>query len=221
MKNEWVKRLKEAGYDQHWAMNDSAHQEGHFSDVFDHGIYINNKLNLGFKEEHIFLVAYFHDLFAWSRDNHEQLSHAYVLTSKCPVLEKLIGEDPTGSIRNLCAMACKEHRASYTPSPSYYSTFSDLMASADRPLPKSKDEYIKGLVERATNYRKDKFPTLSNEEIITGVGEHLKDKFGVNGYQAIPDSYRKLYGKQLDSLSKAVDNLTIHELTELVMNNFL
>ncbi|MNE13589.1 hypothetical protein D3C80_1064300 [compost metagenome] len=124
--------------------NDLAHQIGHFNAVEVCGNEINNRLKLGYDPKMIMLVAYLHDMFAWSRVNHHIMSWQYVLTSDMDLLCTL-----TGPERKLVAYGCKEHRASFGGK--FTSAFSELMNSADRELPGN----VPAMLERAIQYRVD------------------------------------------------------------------
>ncbi len=57
-----------------YQLNDEAHRVKHFSNVEKCGNEINQRLGLGFDSRLILLVAFFHDMFAWSRINHHDMS---------------------------------------------------------------------------------------------------------------------------------------------------
>ncbi|MNF21516.1 hypothetical protein D3C81_176670 [compost metagenome] len=171
--------------------NDLAHQIGHFNAVEVCGNEINNRLKLGYDPKMIMLVAYLHDMFAWSRVNHHIMSWQYVLTSDMDLLCTL-----TGPERKLVAYGCKEHRASFGGK--FTSAFSELMNSADRELPGN----VPAMLERAIQYRVDNLGWTDNEESRLAVRDdavaHIKEKFGDGGYARYPEMYLRCFAAELE-----------------------
>lgn len=179
-----------------WQLNDLAHRENHFIEVERCGLHINETLGLGFDPELIMMAAYFHDLFAWSRYNHHQLSAKWVRTTDFQPIVDLSNVD-----REYLAQACAHHRASRDPSLKFPSKFAELINSADRGMPGDVDS----MLERAIAYRTSKGgdPATNRADSIA----HLKEKFGTNGYASYPQMYIDVFGEQLMMQRQEIDNL--------------
>ena len=85
----------------------------------------------------------------------------------------------------LIATMCEEHRSSGGPCSNIYSA---MLNDADSLL-----DSIYNLVERTWTYNHNHKPNASEEEIYNVAYEHLKEKFGRNGYQ----QYRTEYAREL------------------------
>lgn len=196
--------------------NDSAHRTEHFDDVLLTGLYINERLELGYNPLAILLVAYIHDLFAWSRDNHHQLSWHFMMTTQDPlileILQRIEQESNVSDIREAIAYGCLEHRASYKGA--FTNTFSQLMNSADRGMPKG----VESILARAYAYARDNNPPTSVQGLLEISIAHLKDKFSRNGYARYPEMYQQIFSDELEELWDAVDDLA---LTDELLSRFL
>lgn len=178
-----------------WEVNDAAHRIEHFTEVEECANHINDKLGLKFPKKLILLVAFFHDMFAWSRYNHHQLSAEWVLTTDLPMIRVLTQEE-----REMVAAGCREHRASGTEP--FTCDFAELMCSADRGFPTTDVEKI---LERAILYRLDK--GYSPEDARAGAIEHVKEKFGSKGYARYPRFYEQAFASELKLQREMVDQL--------------
>jgi hypothetical protein len=181
-------------FNKQYRLNDTAHRVKHFAEVEKVALIMNARLNLNQSPMLIMLAAYFHDLFAWSRHNHELLSAAWMHTSDYPLL---ISYDE--DIRVELSNACYEHRASYKGE--FSSVLSELISSADRGMPKSKE----CLFERSYEYHRSR--DHSHEESVHNAIEHIKDKHGSDGYARYPDLYLKFYGEQIKQIKLEIDKL--------------
>lgn len=179
-----------------YQLNDAAHREDHFEEVFKTGVDINKRLNLGFSENLIMMAGYLHDLFAWSRENHHVLSTEFVDGTCHPMITVLGSLD-----RSLLATACYCHRASYKGE--FPNSFAELINSADRGIPQSSDK----LLQRAIDYRTSRGFQGTQEELLRDAISHVKEKFGSNGYARYADMYLECYAKELEELRKEVDEL--------------
>lgn len=209
---EWLKKTT-VKYSDAWKLNDTAHRQKHFDDVYHHGVWLNDKLNLGFKKELIFAAAYFHDLFAWSRHNHHEMSYHYILTTDCYIVTELLGEIGS-SDREVVAMACKEHRASFKGVHSYL--FTDFFASADRGVASSPTTRVVEVVRRAYHYSKSTMEDSTEQEILENVLQHMHDKFGTKGYMSYPMVYTKAYEGVIKETQEAFDSLTLQTIKKLL-----
>lgn len=169
-----------------WAANDPAHREAHFKDVQHTAWMINEKLNLGYDKTLIMLAAYFHDLFAWSRHNHHEMSAHFIKTTDFEPIVQLSSVD-----RAMLAAACAEHRASFKGG--FSCEFAELINSADR----GKPEAITW-IERAVLVKMHRSVNMNDRHDLQGslhaAIAHLKDKLGPEGYARYPDMYIKSFG---------------------------
>lgn len=183
-------------FSQAWELNDLAHRQDHFEEVFKTGIHLNEDQHYYFDPVHILFAAYFHDMFAWSRVNHHELSFLWMRTTDHPVTRHL-----TASAIKMVAHACLEHRASFKGT--FTSEFAELINSADRGFP----DDVPAMVERSRKYWLTHNPLMSDDERMAGVIAHIKEKFGHNGYARYPDIYLKTFGDRLDAMRDEVERL--------------
>lgn len=188
-------------FSKHWELNDGAHRIGHFAEVEACALEIVKRLDLDHDPLLIMLVAYFHDMFAWSRHNHELMSHQWVLTNDHPIFKVLDEESISFESRELVADACREHRASYDGEFSH--EFSALMSSADRGFPGE----VEAMVLRSVRYHHDALKVADPVEARTRAIAHVKEKFGTGGYARFPDLYGRAFQAELDAQRLAIDAL--------------
>lgn len=190
-------------YGKKWELNDQGHQQPHFRAVEECGNYINETLSLGQDPKLILYVAWFHDLFAWSRNNHHEIAFEWIKSTDCPIISQL-----TRPERETVAYACLEHRASGKGEDHRFHThLSELMCAADRGFPTN----AKALLARAINYRIEK--GVSFNRAILEATEHVKAKYGTDGYAYYPKLYREVFGEALTLQRKEVDDLTLPNTT--------
>lgn len=192
------KDLKEA-FGQHWGLNDAAHQQSHFEEVYRTGYHINKKLGWHYDPKDIFFAAYFHDLFAWSRINHHELSAHWFETTDHLLILLHYGNNLSG--RRLVTAGCREHRASFKGE--FSNTFAELINSADRGMPGD----ASAMLFRAVQYREHHFPEQSEDQRMAESIKHIKDKFGHNGYARYPNMYKRVFGEELELQRQAIDKL--------------
>lgn len=175
--------------------NDTAHRATHFWNVEQCGRLLNDRLGLGFDPKLIMLAAHFHDMFAWSRNNHDLLSAKWVLTTDYPAIVELDKHD-----RKLVSWACRQHRASFKGH--FVHKFAELFNAADREVPGD----VKAMIERAVQFRMAK--GLTREEAYGPAVEHIKEKYGaVVGYARYPQLYLDVFGDELAAQRRIIDNL--------------
>lgn len=187
-----------------WELNDPAHRVDHFKDVEVTGMRINRELGLGYPLEMITATAYLHDLFTWSRINHHLLSAQWAETTDHWTMVVFSDEQ-----RMMIAAACREHRASYRGM--YTGPFSELMASADRGMPKP----VLAMVNRSIEYTKAQGHTV--EEATPLAIAHVKDKYSKGGYGRYPNMYYTVFGKELGAQYQAIKTLTVENFHELLV----
>lgn len=196
---EMIDRTREkiiADFTDKWALNDRAHRIEHFQSVEATGLHINRVLGLDCDPYLIMMAAFFHDMFAWSRHNHEWMSSEWVATTDYPIFQEMEDDEV-----EMLADACREHRASYEGE--YSTHFSALIASADRGFPM----FVTDMLERSKMYHLDALK-LGEEAANVGAVTHLKEKFGTGGYARFPDLYVEAFGKDLEHQRFLIDNLT-------------
>lgn len=187
-----------AKYSKHWELLDAAHRIEHFDSVFETALLIMSRSSPMADPQEVFVVAYFHDLFTWSRSNHHLLSETFIRTTNCTLVTSMLD---TPEAVDRVALACREHRASWTGG--FSSDLSRLMSAADRGIPKSAET----LLERARLFAATHNPSFSLDEVnATAVG-HIKEKYGRNGYAKIPASHREMFAQEYELLYDEIDRL--------------
>lgn len=193
MTNNELRAAIKAEFGQAWLLNDRAHREEHFQEVETTGMLIRDRLRLEIGDQEIIIVAWFHDLFAWTRMNHHIMSYTWMMTNNWEPLRRY------KHIRRRLAQACKEHRASYRGE--FFSPLSELMNAADRERPGD----VEAMVERSIKYHIDRGLAPGRER--EGAIKHMKEKFGTGGYARFPLIYEEAFGEELERQRKAIDAL--------------
>jgi len=172
--------------------NDKAHQIDHVDNVWSEFCRLANKFNYKLDRKVSFLGVYLHDIFSDDeyRDIHNIKAYRYVIETmvavdnECPVVEHTWDLDCT-EITTIANMVLY-HRASIKID---YDTFPidvdyiTLIRAADKGIPIFEDA-----LNRTLEYNKAK------NKAIDDVINHLRDKFGVNGYLWENDTkYKELY----------------------------
>lgn len=189
-------------FSDHWELNDRGHQREHFEAVFQCAKHINEVLDLGHNEIKMLFAGYFHDFFAWTRVNHHELAYQYFMTADHPVIMEYFDNSTAGKIRRTSvALACREHRASYTGE--FSGQFSELINSADRCFPGD----VQALLKRTYDHRLTTHPELSEDERMKLCIEHMKHKAGSKGYARYPDLYMRVFSKELKLQMEEIDDL--------------
>lgn len=177
-----------------WELNDPAHRLEHFANVERCALVIDDRLNLGQDKALILLAAFFHDLFAWSRTNHHLLSETYVRTTDYHIFKGLLPDE-----REMVALACGQHRASYKGE--FSNVLCELINAADRDLPGD----VEAMMRRSLAYNLAQ--GHSQEEADRIMRTHLKEKFGVNGYARYPKIYQDAFGDELEQQRQDIMNI--------------
>lgn len=181
-----------------WKQNDPAHREQHFLDVYSTAMIIQTRVkDIEYDPIAIVFAAYFHDLFAWSREDHHERSHQFMLDTDHP----LIRDNMTDFTREWVALACREHRASFKGQ--FSSTFTALINAADRGLPGN----VPLMIDRAVKFREHRHPEMSADECMAGAIQHIKEKYGRNGYARYPEIYNRAFAEELALQRQAIDLL--------------
>lgn len=193
----------------HYLLNDPAHRTEHFHYVFFTGCHLNKVVKTPYHTLAVLLVAYLHDLFAWSRENHHELSHLFVVGTEnkhiVEMMNMIAAENKNGwdleETRRQIAMACLQHRASFKGE--FYSEFCELMNSADIGAP----ETVERTILRSLKYSLSKFPTLTEEEHYERVASHMEEKFSSKGYLRLPALYMKCFATEVADFQRAMDSV--------------
>lgn len=176
-------------------LNDAAHQATHFDRVEACGNKINAVLRLGYDPKLIMLVAYFHDMFSWSRANHHELSGTFVETTEYVLIAGLSKEE-----RQLVADGCREHRAS-RPIKVFSNEFAMMMNNADREEPTSAE----AMIQRAMDGRMSRGATEAVARL--SAIEHIKEKYAKGGYYQYGSMYLDVFGTQIEKILEDINQL--------------
>lgn len=180
-----------------WELNDLAHRVGHFSEVYQTGLEMSTRLGVNPNKKLLLFSSYFHDMFAWSRENHHLLSEEFI-RGTC---HELISDHLTTTERELVAGACRKHRASNKEP--FANFFEEFFNAADRERPISAEVTL----QRAIAFRKSRNPEMSEETVIANSIKHIKEKYGTNGYASYPDCYRIAFADELKKLQQEIAEL--------------
>ncbi|MEG2092137.1 hypothetical protein [Cetobacterium sp.] len=177
-----------------------AHGISHIKDVLKSGATIKGaKLNL---EEELAII--FHDCGnKINRKMHHILS-AEIFREVCDnLLDNLTIER--------VANAIQKHRASYNGD--FDNDLEELLSSSDRGNP----DDIKNIVVRSYKYGLEELK-LSESASVNHALEHIKNKYSREGYAKYPDMYLKFYSDQMNTFYKAVDDLKLKDILEIIHN---
>jgi hypothetical protein len=186
-------------YSAHWELLDPAHRLSHFDSVFNTALVIMERSPLlDVNPEEVFLVAYYHDLFTWSRNNHHFLSETFIRTTSCQIVREFA---PTPEAIDRVALACREHRASWAGE--FSGDLSRLMSAADRGVPST----AQSLLNRALFYAAAHNPGKTDEQIMELSVAHIREKYGRTGYAKIPLDHLEMFREEYEILYAEIDNL--------------
>jgi len=179
---------------------DKAHDIDHAIEVCLRALDMNLKLGLNQNEYMIIVAAIMHDMASGiSHDTHEVIAAEFIRSDDFK--ESRIGECYSDDILNKIATAILEHRASFSQDREYSSVLSELIASADRDKPS-----LPIIVRRAVHYANGDVDKAYN---------HIKHKYGSNGYAKYPKIYKDYYGAQYGIFITEVDNMKIEYVETL------
>ena len=174
-----------------YALFDKAHQADHVNMVIEQSIKLARSIP-GINTEMVYVTAAFHDLgLVNGRENHHIDSRKILETD-----EFIKARFSQEQIR-LMGEAVEDHRASKSDRPR--NDYGLIVAEADR--------FINGetIIRRTIQYGLKNYPDLDREGHYRRTLEHLKRKYGRNGYLKIwlPWSDN---AKRLESLRQMIDN---------------
>ena len=155
----------------------------------------------------VYVVASFHDLAHHiDKDNHEILSAKLFYENE--EMQKYFDEEK----RKIIKEAIEDHRASLKSEPR--SIYGKIVSSADRNVD------IITTLKRIHSYTNRYYPNLNIEEMIDRAYEHMKDKFGNNGYAKVycHDEEFEKFQNMVDELLKNRYEFTVKymEINEIM-----
>lgn len=172
-------------------------QVDHFRKIEDTASDICWQLRLNHDDRLICLAAHLHDLFAWTRPNHQLLAETFVLTTTHPTISWLMPDE-----RRMLARSCAEHRSSFKGT--YTSEFSELISAAVRGRPGN----IKNMLEQSMSYAIS-HKRVCEEKAPEHAVKYLKKKYGTTGYARYSNIYLRAFGHELDGFRQAIDSLCV------------
>lgn len=136
-------------------------------------------------------AAIYHDVGLEDRDTHHLIAKERILNKEFRALDVLTEEQ-----LKLTATAVSQHRASYKGERSEHGI---LLSCADIGGLRTPEE----IFNRSFKYSSERTETELEARIMAA--EHLKDKFGVNGYISYPECYAEVWGVDLQHERAKVD----------------
>ena len=192
-----LKELVRPYYDD----NDAAHRMDHCEEVVSNIDYVCRSIAVTpYVHRLATIAAYAHDVHSDQRKNHHTLAGEWVL-NQSEYLQDLFDIDEA-DVKTI-AKACEEHRASYNGE--YSNLVSEILSAADRgPV---KPLFV--ILRRSYAYATGKLGKTSPDAKVHAM-EHMKDKFGRDGYAVRNEVWYKAYGRGLEDLYKEIDNIPKH-----------
>lgn len=180
----------------YYERNDSAHKIAHADSVCCLALKLNDFLPIEKRVEVplIILASYFHDVAASDRKVHHIKAAEIVRTIDFEFLVDLDAKD-----REIVALACLEHRASY--SGEFSSMLSEIISSADRGKPA-----LQYHLQRSIQFNMDR-ENMTYDAARINACLHMKDKYGEGGYANYPNLYKTYFADQLDQLAFEIELL--------------
>ena len=173
----------------YYRINDGAHQIEHALDVLNNLLHINSLLKETDNIKLLIISAMYHDIYSnkIDRSKHHILASEYVLKDK--YINSILSKEDV----KLVSTMILEHRASFKGERS--NMLSDMMSTADLGKPE-----IGPKINRSIKYHNGN---------ANGVIQHLKDKFGYNGYANYSDLYLRIYQKDIEKMQQDVEDLIL------------
>ncbi len=188
--NEELKNYVESEILPRYEHFDKAHQRAHVDLVIRQSLELARQE--GVDQDMAYTIAAYHDTgLCEGRDTHHIVSSRIVRED--PHLRKWFTEEQIATI----ADACEDHRASAAQPPR--TIYGRIVAEADR--------YIEAedIIRRTIQFGMDHYPTLSRQEHYQRMVEHLREKYGRQGYLRLwfPHSPN---AARLEQLRQIIDN---------------
>jgi len=186
-------------YSRHWELLDPVHRVEHFDDVFNTAVALVNRTGMAVDLREVFVVAYFHDLFTWSRSNHHLLAETFIRTTSCPIVTSLL---ETAEAIDRVALACRESHGSWTDS--YSSDLSRLMNAAIRGAPRSP----KSLLDTAIAEVRARCPAQASDADIRALSVAiLKVDYGRGADIRVPNFHLEFFAQEYEAFWVEIDAL--------------
>ena len=149
---------------------DKGHNIDHVKDVIENSLVIAEDFDVDI--DMVFTVAAYHDVgIKFGREKHN------ITSAKILADDKFIAELFSKDQIIIMKEAIEDHRASNNYEPR--SIYGKIISEADRIIDAEK------IIYRTIEYGKTNFPNLSDEEQYERIYEHIKNKYGENGYMKL------------------------------------
>ena len=171
---------------------DAAHQRDHVNMVIQQSLEIAKHLDVDLNM--VYVIAAYHDTgLCEGREHHHEISAQIIKDDK--TLRKWFNEEQIQTM----ADAAEDHRASAKNAPR--TIYGRIVAEADRFIDPET------IVRRTIQYGLDHYPELGKEQQYERMMQHLKEKYGRNGYLKLwfPESPN---AARLEKLRQMIDNET-------------
>ena len=171
---------------------DAAHQRDHVNMVIQQSLEIAKHLDVDLNM--VYVIAAYHDTgLCEGREHHHEISAQIIKDDK--TLRKWFNEEQIQTM----ADAAEDHRASAKHEPR--TIYGRIVAEADRFIDPET------IVRRTIQYGLDHYPELGKEQQYERMMQHLKEKYGRNGYLKLwfPESPN---AARLEKLRQMIDNET-------------
>lgn len=182
-----------------YSLNDQAHNLAHALDICHRALAINDDLNMQLDLYEIAVAALAHDMFSWTRSNHDEMVYHWIMTLSAPWIDRF----RPNQIERI-ALAAKEHRSSYIGR--YSSRLSELVATADRDPPTDKPER---LLIRALEFRGQYLTRPIALSVLRECIEHVKEKYGTKTARKFPQLWLNYYQDSYVAYRQGVDIITV------------
>lgn len=174
-----------------YSRNEEGHGISHIKDVIQRSLNISKDYDVDINL--VYTIAAYHDLGHYvDRKTHEIISAKMFMDDEH--MKEFFDDDERKTIKE----AIEDHRASSDHEPR--SIYGKIVSTADRAIldfeTPIKRTYLYGLAH---------FPNLTKKEHVEEVYNHLKDKFGRNGYAKVYLNDPE-YDESLEKFRKALDN---------------
>ena len=149
---------------------DKAHNTSHVNKVIENSLSIAKNYDVDINK--VYIIAAYHDLgLSKGRKEHEKHSALFLLSDS--KLREWFSDDEL----ILMAEAVEDHRASNEHEPR--SIYGKIVSEADR------DIDYGTILMRTVHTGMNDFPNHTHEELYTRTREHIKEKYGENGYMKL------------------------------------
>ena len=194
--NEDLKKYIEENIFPEYAKNDLGHNIKHIQYVIDRSFkFADTVPNVNY--DIVYTVAAYHDIGHHIDSKRHEIVSGEIM-SKDENLKRFFSADELKIIRE----AIEDHRASADHEPR--SIYGKIVSTADR------NNTVEACLKRSYTYGKKLNPEATDDELFDRAYEHLKIKFGENGYAKFffkDDVYEKFLKDTLPMCEKAISFL--------------